>query len=436
MIEILIITMIIGFAIPIMVHKELDVYMPSCFLLVSYIIPIAIGTLYYLLTDFFINTHIVIVLGIITFFMTTSYAVSYCFFYKTRFNIFTKIFNIFYLDFSKSVVLERVRLSLFCLLFIYFFLLVILIQLTGLDPISSPLWFRIKASHEYGIIYALFQFIPLYLVIYAYYNNFLRKKWLDKAIYLFTFILSLVLMFFSGSRIMLLHVMFILLILRKIFEIRTLSIIKIMLFGISGIIFAIYYQLYRLNDSINLITFVDIITNVNLDNTLLWEFVLRFDGFANLYKVLVEIDIGNLEFLYGQSIINFFLMFIPRGIYPDKPLMTNMDIHKHFLGEFTAGVADFNSGYMMAEAYLNFHIMGVVVYSIIWGMFVAALDRHYKVCKKDNKKSGGFLLFYLPILFYMAFPTHGFNGMFTQQVVIVFTLSIIQVLLLRTRILI
>lgn len=433
MIEMALLIMLIGFFFPTLLCKKIDFFYPSSFLALTFILPITMGSFYYLQLGAFgdnINTNMFFMACVSI--MTICYVFSYIVFKNSSKNICTSILDV--LDVDLSEISKRINVCLLLLLCLYIIILFLLISYTGLNPISDPLWFRVKSSHDFGLLYANFQFIPIYLIIYAYYYKVLSVGFFSKCVHNFIIVVAVLLMFFSGARGMVAQAILSVLVLRKIFERKELTWGKVVFFSCIGAVFFIWYQAYRITDSLGLLEFWGILSDISLNNTMLWEVVLRYDVLLNFHKILIEFANGNIPMMYGQSLFNALLMFIPRALYADKPLMTNIELHKHFSTQDVAGALDFNSGYMMAEAFLNFHVVGIALYAALWGMFMASLDSKYQRSLNNNKRSIGFFIFYLPIMLCTSFPQDGFNSMFFQQIIIAFAIAIMQVFILKVKI--
>jgi hypothetical protein len=77
------------------------------------------------------------------------------------------------------------------------------------------------------------------------------------------------------------------------------------------------------------------------------------------------------EYLHGSGIAPMFLFWIPRAVWPGKPVSTGTVISMQYLHTREATVANTIFG----ELYQNFGFMGVVLGMLIIGMIVAALNK-------------------------------------------------------------
>lgn len=93
----------------------------------------------------------------------------------------------------------------------------------------------------------------------------------------------------------------------------------------------------------------------------------HFDAYQNLSRV-IELDIVT----WGKQFIGVISFFIPRSIFPDKPLGSGS-----LLAEADNLFFDNISFPLLAEFYVNFSIIGCIVFSSVLGFFVTKFDRKY-----------------------------------------------------------
>lgn len=415
---------------PVFVKKKLEIFSPSFFMFIVHIFPFVLGALFYFfLGSFEKNIEVEYLFFLICAITSIVYVVSYIIFYNSQ--KFINPFRILIIDTSSPISPKSILLILNILVLLYIIIYLTLVYLTSINPIINPLEFRVKSSHDFGSIYASFQFMPVYFVIYSYYYMHIVRSKFSYVYYKIILIFSLITMFFSGSRGMVIEIILTAIIMRYIFEGITLSFLQKIILLISILVFVIIYPIYRVSETLDIYVLITVFGDVSFNNFSLWEFLLRYDSVVNLYKFLIKINAGEIEYIYGQSIFDAITIFVPRWIYGEKPLMYTVELHKILQREYLGGALDFNSNYMMAEAFANLHLIGVFIYSMIWGNFVAVLDRVFNTIKKYPNLALGFILFYIPILTSISFPQSGFNSMGFQQVLISYFLAVFQVSILR-----
>ncbi len=89
----------------------------------------------------------------------------------------------------------------------------------------------------------------------------------------------------------------------------------------------------------------------------------------NLMKIIDSINKGEVSYSYGINILNDLFSFIPKFIWPDRPLNTSLYYAKTFFpSEFEKGLGFGN--FILTEGYLSFGIIGVFIEMFIFGFFL------------------------------------------------------------------
>jgi len=104
---------------------------------------------------------------------------------------------------------------------------------------------------------------------------------------------------------------------------------------------------------------------------------------------------------WGKQLIGVFLFFVPRAVWPGKPIGSGA-----FLAEKMNFTFDNIGMPIMGEAYINFSIVGIVMFAIFFGFICRGLDQVYwlKIKNKDN----GLLSHFYPVLIgYFFFMNRG-----------------------------
>jgi len=107
-----------------------------------------------------------------------------------------------------------------------------------------------------------------------------------------------------------------------------------------------------------------------------WDFL--FYGHFDAYEMFIH-TIGYVSengIVYGKQLIGALLFFIPRSIWEEKPVGSG-----HFAAEYLNNyfqVLNYNVGFpLVAEMFINFHILGVVFGALFYGFISGSLDKHY-----------------------------------------------------------
>lgn len=106
--------------------------------------------------------------------------------------------------------------------------------------------------------------------------------------------------------------------------------------------------------------YLNLAANFNLE----YYFAGHFDAFQNFCRI-IDLNIHT----YGQQFLGAFLFFIPRSIWPNKPVGTG------FLLADKAGLS-FNNISMpyIAELYLDFTFIGMIIGVVLLGIFYRIID--------------------------------------------------------------
>jgi oligosaccharide repeat unit polymerase len=86
---------------------------------------------------------------------------------------------------------------------------------------------------------------------------------------------------------------------------------------------------------------------------------------------------GLLDFQYGETIIRIIFLWIPRSIWPGKPLGVDTTISMKIFGNDVYGAGAIPPGFI-AEMYLNFWIPGVIIGCFILGFILKRIHNYFK----------------------------------------------------------
>jgi len=102
---------------------------------------------------------------------------------------------------------------------------------------------------------------------------------------------------------------------------------------------------------------------------------------------------------WGEQLLGSIFFYIPRSIWPSKPIGSGAALSQLESLDFSN-----ISMPLIAESFINFHMIGIVVFSIVCGGGAAYLDSFYW---KSQNKSGVTKLFYLFLLGMFLFILRG-----------------------------
>lgn len=122
----------------------------------------------------------------------------------------------------------------------------------------------------------------------------------------------------------------------------------------------------------------------------------------SVFDVFVTI-VNNLDgFTFGGTNLQYFLSYIPRIFWPDKPLDQGFMLYvtNKFYGDVFSLNGSTFAGTLAGEGYLNFGVVGIFLYSFVFSLVFYLVYR--RACRRKDS--------YSIIIYSLAFP-------FSQQVI-------------------
>jgi hypothetical protein len=122
---------------------------------------------------------------------------------------------------------------------------------------------------------------------------------------------------------------------------------------------------------------IDILTRPDI---LLHHLLSRFHDMDSLIFIIRDTP-GTMDFQMGKTIAPLFVAWIPRMIWPDKPIISFAKIFgETYYAPWFAGTGIAPSPTIIGEAYLNFHVAGMFGIALISGILLRTLY-HYLICR-------------------------------------------------------
>jgi hypothetical protein len=88
---------------------------------------------------------------------------------------------------------------------------------------------------------------------------------------------------------------------------------------------------------------------------------LNYDAFANL---MATVDyVSKNDFSFGYQLLSAFLFFIPRSIWPSKPISTGELVGNYLMDDYGFKFNNLSNP-MVSEGYINFGLFGVFLMAI------------------------------------------------------------------------
>lgn len=209
------------------------------------------------------------------------------------------------------------------------------------------------------IIEKFFRPLSLLLFVFSYYYN--RKSWVTNV---FLFLLLLITAFPLGLGRNAAAGLYLPLVLLFIPTFSRKNIfVGSMIFGLL-VVFPFLNKFRTFNDKTEI--------NIGLDFDMFTE--MHFDAYITLARVIYH-DI----ITYGNQLLGVFFFFIPRAVWPSKPLSSGQ-FHANELGMTFDNLACT----YLAEGYINFGFFGVFIFIIIMAYSTAVIDKCYWKLKEND----------------------------------------------------
>jgi len=118
----------------------------------------------------------------------------------------------------------------------------------------------------------------------------------------------------------------------------------------------------------------------DVSNRFLEEFS-QFDWFA----IIIDKTPDVIHYQYGRTFLDYFLQFVPRLFWPDKPVPI-----EYAVTTLLTGVESGSPFTIIGELYLNFQWPGIMLGMFVFGVFVRTMYAYLK----DNPGNPAVILIY------------------------------------------
>jgi oligosaccharide repeat unit polymerase len=125
-----------------------------------------------------------------------------------------------------------------------------------------------------------------------------------------------------------------------------------------------------------------------------------YDAFSMLSRSIIYTDMKGLTF--GKQLIGALLFFIPRRIWPSKPIGSGSMMAHYFGWPFTNASCPF-----IGEAYINFGALGILIFSISLAIFTSKLDKKFEFYSKNSSNISVLKIYYPILLGFLFFILRG-----------------------------
>ena len=151
---------------------------------------------------------------------------------------------------------------------------------------------------------------------------------------------------------------------KYLFKFLKISIVILFFLFIYGYIRS--YSIYNLNQNF----FFTALRISNFIESL--DFPITYSYYLRTIQELGK----KLPYFYGLSLYRVIFMFIPRSIFPSKPLDPSITMMKYLSPRlYNIGVSAGNG--FVGESYMNFGIFGIFFFGIFFGFLIGVLEKYF-----------------------------------------------------------
>ncbi|KZZ06692.1 hypothetical protein A3746_16560 [Oleibacter sp. HI0075] len=139
------------------------------------------------------------------------------------------------------------------------------------------------------------------------------------------------------------------------------------------------------------------------------EYILRVD-FDAFMQIVDTVSYAKSEgYRYGYNFLGVLLFFVPRGIWPQKPIDSG-DLVSTYHGYYYNNV----SSPLPAEAYISFGIIGVVLVFYIFSLYIRKIEAYVRCCDITGYVGISLLLYFMLIGYSVIIMRGALNGVAPQ----------------------
>lgn len=185
-------------------------------------------------------------------------------------------------------------------------------------------------------------------------------------------------------------------------------------------VFNVYRYSSTLTDVIETLSDIDKIADFKFIEQ---HFISRFHGMDSMVYIVRDTP-RVMDFQLGKTIAPIFVAWIPRQLWPDKPIISFGKIFgETYYANFFAGTGTAPSATIIGEAYLNFHVAGVILISVLAGIWLRVF---YDYLINQNKGASSLLIYsqlFLSMVMFWESDIAGFISKELMGSVICFSVS-------------
>jgi oligosaccharide repeat unit polymerase len=329
-----------------------------------------------------VNNYTVIYGLCLIIFSNVVFEIGYNFLQKKKLNIKCKFYFVNFKNF-------------FLFIISYFVISLILIIFIGFEVNTSIIrrLFDFSFTPKEQVIEWLYRSAPAILFIFLYYINKLNKNLFYFLLLLSTLNLLLVINPFSGPRAIIFFLYFSIII-TFFYDFKKFKLFFLFIL-LGGFFFSHIQQIIQ-----GYIAIDGFVANYSI---LDYFIAGHFDGFEQIIHTLDYVIHSSST--YGQQLLGVIFFFIPRAVWPNKPIGSGDFLRNEYILNYTDTIAPNISSPLLAEMIINFsYFIGPIIF-FIFGLLAGLFDYKYKLersalSKIRLKKKGfyvSFTLIYYPL---------------------------------------
>ena len=138
-----------------------------------------------------------------------------------------------------------------------------------------------------------------------------------------------------------------------------------------GLLFPVFYA-YRQFGLADMHALSDQVQDTQGEAWLLQANVLTRAYDADSFLMVLDRTGNTVPFRFGASLLDLTYFFIPRSLWPEKPMSYSLQFADHYYSDVRLGGLNFVSPSLMGELYANFHVLGIVVGMWLLGLVMRA----------------------------------------------------------------
>lgn len=244
-------------------------------------------------------------------------------------------------------------------------------------------------------------------------------------ILVFAVLLTLVLTigFFSGKkRDFLLSILIVLIIchyMKGRIRLRSLALFIVCVF--------LTFPIFKAYRKENLLNLPEAIPAIVKSTTISKSLMSRFYGIDSLTLIIRDTP-GVMDYQFGATMAPVVVAWIPRRLWPEKPIISfgKVFAETYFRDHFS-GTGTSASPTILGEAYINFHVAGMLWISLLCGLFIRTV---YEYLIRLNFAPPAVFIYSCTFLFLFKFWESAIAGFITAKFGLYFFTSVILVILI------